>query len=134
MNNNGYNNNPFDEDNEDYLFKMVTNKGRRKTYGWSVASMVCGIISVICCCTGYAGVVLGALAIVFAVISRKNLGYFDGMAVAGLVLGIIGFVFGIALIVAAYTMDEEYLDKFLEEYLEEYEKRFPSSGSGDPDL
>ena len=32
-------NNPFD-DGSDYLFKMVTPNGRRKTYGWSLASMI----------------------------------------------------------------------------------------------
>ncbi len=117
------NNNPFDEGN-DYIFKMVTPSGRRKTYGWSVASMVLGILSVICCCTGYAGIVFGALAIIFAVISRKNLGYFDGMAVAGLVLGIIGFVLGAAILIASFTMDDAFFEeynKYLEDYLKELE-------------
>ena len=126
MNTNGYDNNPFENEENDYLFKMVTNNGRRKTYGWSVASMVSGIISVICCCTGYTGLIFGLLAIVFAVISRKNLGYFDGMAISGLVLGIIGFMLGIALIIFAYTVDEEYLRKVLEEYLAELESELPS--------
>ena len=130
MNGNGYNNNnPFDESN-DYLYKMVTNNGRRKTYGWSVASLVCGIISLVCCCTGYAGVILGTLAIIFAIVSRKNLGYFDGMAVAGLVLGIIGFVLGLALIIFAYTIDEE----FLKEYEKELEEYFKNNPELDPDL
>lgn len=129
MNGNEFNNNPFEEDNEDYLFKMVTNNGRRKTYGWSVASMVCGILSVICCCLGYAGLVLGVLAIVFAVISRKNLGYFDGMAIAGLVLGIIGLVLGVALIVASYAIDPAIYEEYLEEFWAEYEKNFPQEGS-----
>ena len=135
MNNNGYDNNPFNEDNDnDYLFKMVTQKGKRKTYGWSVASMVCGIISVVCCCTGYAGLVLGLLAIVFAVISRKNLGYFDGMAIAGLVLGIIGLVFGVALIIASYAIDDELIEQYLEEFMREYENQLPNGGTTDPDV
>ena len=126
-------NNPFDDGN-DYLFKMVTPNGRRKTYGWSLASMISGILSVICCCTGYAGIVFGVLAIVFSVISRKNLGYFDGMAVAGLVLGIIGFVLGIAVIVATYTLDEEFFNeysKYLEDYMKELED---ASGDGVSDV
>ena len=127
MNGNGFDNNPFD-DGSDYLFQIVTNNGRRKTYSWSLAAMVSGIISVVCCFTGYAGLIFGVLAIVFAIISRKNLGYFDGMATSGLVLGIIGFVLGLALIIASYTMDEE-LKKYIEEYLEEYEKTLPDTDS-----
>ncbi len=132
MNGNGYNNNPFEDDN-DYLFKMVTNNGRRKTYGWSVASMVSGILALICCCFGYTGVVFGALAIIFSVISRKNLGYFDGMAIAGLVTGIIGFILGAALIIFAYSVDEETFNKMLEEYLEEYENMLPEYEGTTPD-
>lgn len=122
-------NNPFD-DGSDYLFKMVTPNGRRKTYGWSLASMISGILSVICCCTGYAGIVFGVLAIIFAVISRRNLGYFDGMSVAGLVLGIIGFVLGIAVIVATYTLDDEFFEEY-NKYLEDYLKEMEDAGGPD---
>ena len=101
MNDNGYN--PFEERSEDYLFQTVTGRGRRKTYSWSLVSLICGIISLICC-SGYVGIVLGALAIVFAFVSRKNLGYFDSMAIGGLVLGIIGFVLGIAVLIDIYSM------------------------------
>ena len=116
MNDNGYN--PFEEKQEDYLFQTVTGRGRRKTYGWSLASVICGVISVICC-TGYVGVVLGILAIVFAIVSRKNLGYFDSMAIAGLVLGIIGFVLGIAVVVTILTMDEQQLKDLLNKLFQE---------------
>lgn len=130
MNGKGYNNqNPF-EDN--YLFNTVNPNGRRKTYSWSVSSLICGIISVVCCCIGYGAVVLGILAIVFSIISRKNLGYFDGMAVAGLVLGIMGFILGGAILVSTYIIDEEFIEeytRYLEQYMEELE-----GASGKPDL
>ena len=131
MNGNGYNQNPF-ENGDDYLFRTVNPNGRRKTYGWSVASLVCGIISVVCCCIGYGAVVLGILAVVFSILSRKNLGYFDGMAIAGLVLGIVGFILGAAILLSTYFIDEEFLEeyqKYLEQYLEEME-----GSSGKPDL
>lgn len=131
MNGNGYNQNPF-ENGDDYLFRTVNPNGRRKTYGWSVASLVCGIISVVCCCIGYGAVVLGILAVVFSILSRKNLGYFDGMAIAGLVLGIVGFILGVAILLSTYFIDEEFLEeyqKYLEQYLEEME-----GASGKPDL
>ena len=130
MNDNGYN--PFEENNEDYLFQTVTGRGRRKTHGWSLAAMICGVISVICC-SGYVGIILGTLAIVFAIVSRRNLGYFDSMTIAGLVLGIIGFVLGIAVLIAIYSMDEEQLEDFLKKLLEDYEQTNPDS-SDTPDL
>ena len=135
MNNgNGYNNNPFANE-DDYLFRTVNPNGRRKTYGWSVASLVCGIISVICCSLGYGSIILGVLAIVFSVISRKNLGYFDSMAIAGLVLGIMGFILGIAIIIAVNMVDEEFLEQY-RQYLEEYlnEMEGTSGPSDKPDL
>jgi hypothetical protein len=80
-----------------------------KTVGFSVASMVLGILSVICCCMGWSGLILGALAIVFSIVSRKVLGYFDGMSIAGLIVG--------------KPMDEVYYEEYkqvLKEELEEY--------------
>jgi len=130
MNGNDYN--PFEEHGEDYLFQTVTGRGRRKTYSWSLAAMICGIIAVICC-TGYVGIVLGALAIIFAIVSRKNLGYFDSMAIAGLVLGIIGFVLGLAVIITIYTMDEAQLEDYLNKLLEQYSAE-PPAEQPKPDL
>ena len=55
--------------------------------GLSVASMVCGILSLICCCFWYLGIILAIAAIVMGIISIKN-GYDGkGMAIAGLVTG-----------------------------------------------
>jgi hypothetical protein len=117
MDENGFNGNDFQNDNDenDYLFKMVTDNGRPKTYGWSIASMVCGILSVICC-FGFASIIFGILAAAFAFISRKNLGYFDGMSIAGIVLGIIGFILGLVLVIASSMIDIEEYQKFMEEY------------------
>lgn len=122
MNGNDYN--PFEEHDDDYLFRTVTGTGRRKTYSWSLASMVCGIISVICC-TGYVGIILGILAVVFAGISRKNLGYFESMAIAGLVLGIIGFVLGASILIAILTMDEAQLEDLIRKVFEQYNTEVP---------
>ena len=130
MKDNGYN--PFEEHGEDYLFQTVTGRGRRKTYSWSLVSLICGIISVICC-SGYAGIILGALAIVFAIVSRRNLGYFDSMAIGGLVLGIIGFVLGIAVLIAIYSMSEAELEQFIEKFFADYYSETPD-GAGNPDV
>ena len=101
-----------------YAYKTVMD-GVPRSRGWSVASMVLGILSILCCCLTYGGLIMAVLAIIFAIVSRRNLGYFDGMAIAGLVTGIIGLVFG-----AMTVMGEMYLSanpEFLEEYLKQLE-------------
>ncbi len=96
--------------------------GRPKTMGWSVASLVLGILSIACCCFGYAGIIFGAAAIAVAVISRRSLGYFDGMCIAGLLLGIFGTVFGISIIVMIESIPQEEWDKMIEEFMKEMEE------------
>ena len=91
--------------------------------------MVSGILSVICCVTGYASIALGVVAIVLAILARRNLGYFDGMAVTGLILGIIGFVLGIAIIIAVNLVDEAFLDKLKSFFEVPPTEDAPSNGS-----
>lgn len=55
--------------------------------GLSIASMILGIVSVVLCCVWYISVPCSVLAIIFGIIGKKKGG--RGMAIAGLVLGII---------------------------------------------
>ncbi len=131
MNGNGFGNNG--NENEDYIFMNVTKNGRKKTRGWSIAAMVSGILSVICCVTGYASIILGAIAIVLAIFARRNLGYFDGMAIAGLILGILGFVLGVAIIIAINFVDEEFLERF-KSYFETVPTEDPPSNGSEAEI
>ena len=83
--------------------------------GFAIASMVLGIVAIVCCCFYYVGLVAAVLAIVFSVISRVRMGYFDGFAVAGLIMGIIGLVFGVAILIVEVIFTEA-----LNEYLATY--------------
>jgi hypothetical protein len=121
---NGYN---YNNGEQDYAFHTLMKNGRPKTIGWSVASLVVGVISLVCCCLGWSGVVLGALAVVFAILSRRMLGYFDGLSIAGMVLGIFGFVLGAALIFITYAIPEE----FWEEYYKQIQDMYGSEIDGD---
>ena len=69
--------------------------------GKAVASMICGICALLlCCCYGVPAIILGIVAIVLAILAKKdNMGQFPGMAVAGLIMGIIGIVMGVIYIV-----------------------------------
>ena len=83
------------QDEEERYYEIFDN-GKPKSLGWSIASIVLGIISVLYGFIGWIGIIIGAAAICFAVISRVRLGYFNTMSVAGLILGIFGMVFGIS--------------------------------------
>lgn len=114
------------QNEQEYAFQMVTKNGKPKTKGWAVASMVLGILSVVCCCFGWSGILMGAGAIILAIVSRRNLGYFDGMTIAGLILGIFGFVFGATVLIYTLTLPPE----FWEEYFKELENLPGSDTNG----
>ena len=63
---------------------------------WSFISVVLAIASVIIFPFIYVvGIILAALSLIFAVISSHVLGFFDRMALFGIIFGIFGLVFGI---------------------------------------
>ena len=101
-----------------YADGQVQMAPKPKTLGWSVASMVVGILSVVCCCFGYTGIIFGIGAIIFSIVARKTLGYFEGMSIAGLVLGIFGLVFGAAIVWNTIFNSEfiDYMNKYYEEF------------------
>lgn len=60
----------------------------------AVASLVCGILSIVLMWLGYGaliGIISGIVAIVLAISAKKD-GFTEGMQKAGLILGIIGTV------------------------------------------
>lgn len=68
--------------------------------GKAVASLICGIVGILlCCCYGLPGVILGVVAIVLAVLSKKdNMDTFPGLAIGGLICGVIAIVAGVTFI------------------------------------
>ena len=134
--NNGYDNNQNSNSSyneQEYAFQTLMRNGRPKTVAWSVASLIAGIVSVVCCSLGWTGIILGALAVIFAILSRRMLGYFDGMSIAGLILGIFGFVFGVAWVVAMNSLPPEFWEevkKSLEEYMKQNEDIYGNGGDG----
>ena len=101
------------EGEEDRYYE-VFEKNSSKNMGWSVASMILGIASVASGGFGLSGLITGILALIFAVISRKKLAYFNGKAVAGLILGIFGAVFGIVLMLVNSLLAEDFFKYFFE--------------------
>ena len=86
------------EEEQDRYYE-VFDKDKPKYILWSLISAVLGGISVICALFGWGGLIIGAAAVVFAIVSRVNLKYFDKISIVGLILGIFGMVFGVAIII-----------------------------------
>lgn len=126
MDNGWQNNNQQNNQNGDFIYKQIM-EDKQKNRIWSVGSLVIGIFSVLCCCFEWPGLIFGVLAIVFAILSRKNLGYFDGLAIAGVILGIFGTVFSVFMILGGYFIESS---EFYDEFITEFEKQY--NGMNDP--
>ncbi|MBO5946399.1 MAG: DUF4190 domain-containing protein [Clostridia bacterium] len=101
-------------DNEaDRAFAIVNEKGKPKTLIWSVSALVCGIVSLALSTLGWAGLILGVVAIVLAVIARVKMGYFNTYIIAALLCSIFGVVFSAASIVIT-AIDPEFFSRLLE--------------------
>ena len=123
MNNNDYN---YDYDGQNeaqgtpYAFQNVI-EAKSSSRAFAVASLVLGILSIVCCCFTYVGLAMAIMAVVFASVSRRKMGYFDPLALTGLILGIIGVVFGISTVVTEVLINTGMFDAQLEEYFKEFE-------------
>ena len=83
---------------EDRYYEIFE-KSKHKTRAWSVAAFVCGILSLLLSYFGLVGIFVAIAAVSLAIVSRAWLGYFDKMSIYGLILGIFGGVFGVAIII-----------------------------------
>ena len=63
----------------------VPNQPSQRPSGFATASLVCGILSLVLCCTGILGIPAGALSILFAVLSKRKGESLSGMSIAGIV-------------------------------------------------
>lgn len=102
-------------------YPPVPQPPKKSGNGMATASLLCGIASlVICCCAGLSPL-LGGLAVLFALLSRKGDDRFSGTAIAGLICGAIGMVFGILILVAAMNGTlEEWSNSYMYEFEEEF--------------
>lgn len=96
-----------------------------KLSGFSVASMICGIISIVLCCTGILSLPLGALGILFAVLSHRRGRSMPTMSLTGIILSCLGILMGLLMLVISIYMvitDPEFRESFEDSYEEYYEE------------
>ena len=81
--------------------------------GFAIGSMVCGIISILCCCLTWVSLILAIAAIVLGIIALKYQYDGRGMAIAGIVTGGIGiFIWLIVLLVAGSGFFTSLVEEF----------------------
>lgn len=122
--------NTNDGENGGYAFEQITIE-KPKTMAYAVIALLSGILSVLCCCTGFGGLFFGIVSVVFVIISKKHLGYFDTKATIGLIFAIFGLLFSVFELIMTFTVlnNEAYWAEILE-MLEQYGE----AGSTDPNF
>lgn len=73
---------------------QYNNTRNRSTDGFAVASLICGILSLVLCCSAFLSLALGALGILFAVLSNRKGKAMPGMSIAGISTAIVGMLLG----------------------------------------
>ena len=72
---------------------------KSKSRLWSVIAISLGVLSVCLCFVFWLGLIFGVAAIIATVISRINIGYFDRISVAALIISIFGSVFSLIFMI-----------------------------------
>lgn len=93
--------------------------------GFGTASLVFGILAIPGCMTVWFGIIFAVMAIVFAIISRINMGRFDGKTTAGLTLGILFLILSLLLFWMVLVMLQnpefmEQMNSIMQQYQQEY--------------
>jgi len=74
----------------------------------AIAALVLGILAVLLCWTVVGGVLLGLIAVVLGAVAasraRRRVAAGRGMAIAGVVLGLLGLVLSVALVFIGFSL------------------------------
>lgn len=104
QNDNGFNENPvYSTSTQYYSGEDAAAKPTGGYIGVSIASLVCGIIALICCCATQFSIVLSIAAIVLGIfaIVKKYDGM--GMAIAGIAVAVVAIVMSIIMVIIVAT-------------------------------
>lgn len=102
-NNQPYSGQPYGQQTYGQNYYTNIQEEPQKASGLAIASMVCGIISIVICCVWYLAAPLAIAAIVLGIVNNvKKLGG-KGMAIAGIITGACGLLLVIALFVIVFA-------------------------------
>lgn len=122
---NPFENSPEGEQNKQQNFNYNFQQPPKiiKVNMFEAASIVCAIGAIVSCTCFYGAYILGALAILFALLSRGGQMKMSSKAKLGLILGIIAIVFTTVVTIGSYFIAiEEYgsIENALREYCNMY--------------
>ena len=87
----------------------IQNTNTNNAFG--IACLVCGILSLLCCCSEWLGIGLAVASIVLFILERTVAKQKTGLATAGLICGIISIVISIiGIIVAAILLSSGFME------------------------
>ena len=79
--------------------------------GFIIASVICGALSVTACCTGILSLPLGALGILFALLTYRRGKNINGTVMTGIVLSTMGIITGVSMLIYSfYTLPDMMRD------------------------
>ncbi len=90
----------------------------RSTHAFALASMIFGITSILLFCTGLLPLPLGALGMLFAILSRRRAKPMSGASVTGMVTSLIGMALGIVIMAYLAAMVSMALNPATRHYLD----------------
>lgn len=104
----------IDEMNDEVVSEeyLTLDEKRTKSLVWAVLSMVFSALSIVLYFVFWVNLALAVLGILFSVISRIRMGYFHGLCVAGLIVGIVGTVLSIFYITVLASLFAALLEAF----------------------
>lgn len=123
--NNSYENNQYQ--NSQYQNNQYQNNHcpDKRSGSFATASLILGIAGLATGCCVYTSVICGALAVIFALLSRGGERTMSARAKTGIGLGIAGTVCGILMIVVSFaTVIAEYgsFANYMDAYMEMYQQ------------
>lgn len=85
------------QESEDYgaeYYALPASEGKRRRI-WSVLSLCLAVLSVVLCPFYFVSLPLAVAALIASLLARHTFGFFDNPALAGLIVGVCGVVFGV---------------------------------------
>lgn len=96
----------FTQSNTQQNFEQMQNQSQstEQPSGFAIAGLVCGILSIVCCCAWYISGILGILGLVFSimVLTKKLPG--RSLAIAGVICAGIGVILAVIMMVIVLSV------------------------------
>lgn len=96
-------------------FAQMESRSTEQPSGFAIAGLVCGILSIVCCCAWYISGILGILGLIFSirVLTEKLPG--RSLAIAGVICAGIGVVLAVVMMVFVFLASHTFSSMSTEE-------------------